>query len=62
MSGLAAECEVDTEDFFDKFSKGIEDEPTKKRFATAIGKDKALLMGAVKSVTTVKASWGKGKK
>ena len=62
VDGLTAECEINAEDFFDKFNKGIEDEPARKRFATAVGKDKALLMGAVKSVTSVKASWGKGKK
>ena len=61
VAGLAVECEVDAEDFVDKLSKGIEDEPARKRFVTAMGKDKALLMGAAKSATTVKASWGKGK-
>ena len=29
-AGLNVECEVDAEDFMDKFSKGIEDEPERK--------------------------------
>ena len=61
VAGLAVECEVDAEDFVDKFSKGIEDEPARKRFVTAMGKDKADLMGAAKTVTTVKAIIQNGK-
>ena len=61
VAGLNVECEVDADDFMDKV-KGITDECARTRVAAALKKEKAHLVGAAKSVSTVKSVFSKSTK